>query len=212
MKYSIKLRKMFILLASGTICVYSFDQETALLEKLQRPEHIKDSDGKSINQLITTMDFATVVPPKYDCEVLQDRTLEEKEELVEDTGEENMIILGFSKGTFAFVSVEQTDKIYARFSIHRQAIVRIEEMNIRGLFISMCAEFSLNIWGFKNGNIIIYISLQTFRPVKEISFCKETMMLSFENRDSELFEMNTDPMQLEHINKEKLNEHSGIIT
>lgn len=65
-EYSIKLKKIFILLASGTICVYSFDQETALLEKLQRPEHIKDSDGKSVNQLITTMNFVTVVPPKYD--------------------------------------------------------------------------------------------------------------------------------------------------
>lgn len=124
MEYSIKLHKIFILLASGTICVYSFDQDssqTALLEKLQRPEHIRDSDGKSINQLITTMNFVTVVPPKYDCEVLQDNA-RKQENYIEDTGEENMIVLGFSKGTFAFVSVHQTDRIYARFSIHRQAI------------------------------------------------------------------------------------------
>lgn len=66
MEYSIMLKKIFILLASGTICVYSFDQETAMLEKLQRPDHIRDSDGKSINQTITTMTFVSVVPPKYD--------------------------------------------------------------------------------------------------------------------------------------------------
>jgi len=108
-----------------------------LLEKLQRPEHIKDSDGKSINQLITTMNFVGVVPPKYDCEVLQDKALTEKEELIQDTGEENMIVLGFSKGTFAFVSVHQTDKVYARFSIHRQSILKIQEMNVRGMFFSI---------------------------------------------------------------------------
>ena len=160
MEYSIKLKRIFILLASGTICIYkayvpnsssespklsnsnpefeySQSQETALLEKLQRPEHIKDSDGKSINQLITTMNFCSVVPPKYDCEVLQDQAMKGREELIEDTGEENMIVLGFSKGTFAFVPVDQTDKIYARFSIHRQAIVKIMELNVRGLFVSM---------------------------------------------------------------------------
>lgn len=146
--------------------MYSFDQETALLEKLQRPEHIKDSDGKSINQLITTMNFVTKVPPKYDCEVLQDKALKVKEELIEDTGKENMIVLGFSKGTFAFVSVHKTDKVYARFSIHRQAIQKITQMS--SVFLSICAEMILNIWGFSEDNIVVYKTLKTFRMVHEI--------------------------------------------
>jgi WD40 repeat protein len=211
MQYSIKLKKIFILLASGTICVYSFDQETALLEKLQRPEHIKDQDGKSINQVITTMNFVTVVPPKYDCEVLQDKALNKKEELIENTGEENMIILGFSKGTFAFVSVHQTDKVYARFSIHRQSIVKIEEMNIKGVFLSICSEFIMNIWGFTNDNIVVYRTFKTFRPIKDISFSTENMLASFQSRDSELMFMNGETMELEIVHREKSNEHSGKI-
>lgn len=211
MQYSIKLKKIFILLASGTICIYSFDQETALLEKLQRPEHIKDQDGKSINQLITTMNFVTVVPPKYDCEVLQDKALKRNDDLIEDTGEENMIVLGFSKGTFAFVSVHQTDKVYARFSIHRQSIVKIEEMSAKGIFLSICSEFIMNIWGFANDNIMVYKTFKTFRPIKDISFSGENMLISFQSRDSELMFMNEETNQLEIIHREKSNEHSGKI-
>ncbi|CAI2378793.1 unnamed protein product [Moneuplotes crassus] len=249
-EYSIKLRKIFILLSSGTICVYSFDQETALLEKLQRPEHIKDSAGKSINQLITTMNFVNIVPPKYDCEVLKDQAMREREVLIEDTGEENMIALGFSKGTFAFVSVHDTDKVYARFSIHRQPITRIQKINFGGagksrfdkpleihsvkeegkesdgysqsnqtseftpevLFMSMCAEFSMHIWGFKDGNIIVYKSFKTLRQVNQVSFCSDTMLMSFQSRDCELMSMDSDLMELEVIHKEKINEHSDAIT
>lgn len=181
------------------------------MEKLQRPEHIKDQDGKSINQLITTMNFVTVVPPKYDCEVLQDKALKKKDDLIEDTGEENMIVLGFSKGTFAFVSVHQTDKVYARFSIHRQSIVKIEEMNAKGIFLSICSEFIMNIWGFTNDNIMVYKTFKTFRPIKDISFSAENMLISFQSRDSELMCMNVETNQLEIIHRIKSNEHSGKI-
>ncbi|CAI2378645.1 unnamed protein product [Moneuplotes crassus] len=250
-EYSIKLRKIFILLSSGTICIYSFDQETALLEKLQRPEHIKDSQGKSVNQLITTMNFVNVVPPKYDCEVLQDQAMKEREVRIEDTGEENMIVLGFSKGTFAFVSVHNTDKVYARFSIHRQPITRIEKINFgnsrnsgldkklaispieegeekagdcyseknlsadsnsKVLFMSMCSEFSLNIWGFENDNIIVYKTFKAFREIEQICFCADTLMLSFHSRDCELMSIDPDTVELQMIHKAKVTEHSDIIT
>ena len=71
------------------------------------------------------MNFVTVVPPKYDCEVLQDHTNKDTDGIITDDGKENMILLGFNKGTFAFIHVHQTDKVYARFSIHRQSIEKL---------------------------------------------------------------------------------------
>lgn len=46
--YSSVLKRMFILLASGTLCIYRADRDTAILEKLQYPNMLKDSEGKSI--------------------------------------------------------------------------------------------------------------------------------------------------------------------
>jgi WD40 repeat protein len=155
------------------------------------------------------MNFVTKVPPKYDCEVLQDKALKEKEELIEDTGKENMIVLGFSKGTFAFVSVHKTDKIYARFSIHRQSIQKITQMS--SVFLSICSEMILNIWGFSEDNIVVYKTLKTFRMVHEIGFTKENLMMAFDNRDSELFLMDELNKEIEMFHTEKSNEHSGRV-
>jgi hypothetical protein len=47
---------------------------------------------------------------------------------------------GLSKGTVVFISVDKIDFIYARFSIHRQAVELIEEMPSNEKFISMCSE------------------------------------------------------------------------
>jgi hypothetical protein len=61
---------MFLLLASGTLCIYRVDRDTAILEKLQYPSMLKDSDNKSLSsQQITSMCFVSTKPPKYDCEI-----------------------------------------------------------------------------------------------------------------------------------------------
>lgn len=60
---------MFLLLTSGTICVYKIDRDTAILEKMQYPNQLRDSEGKSMTQTITSMGFMTIKPPKYDCEI-----------------------------------------------------------------------------------------------------------------------------------------------
>ena len=56
-EYCMSLNRFFILLASGTICVYKFDKETAILERLQYPNQLKDTEGRSMSQSITTLGF-----------------------------------------------------------------------------------------------------------------------------------------------------------
>jgi hypothetical protein len=68
--FSQLLKRMFLLLASGTLCIYRVDRDTAILEKLQYPSMLKDSEGKSLSmQQITSMTFVSTRPAKYDCEI-----------------------------------------------------------------------------------------------------------------------------------------------
>ena len=46
--FNTTLKRMFLLLASGTLCIYRVDRDTAILEKLQYPNMIKDSEGKQL--------------------------------------------------------------------------------------------------------------------------------------------------------------------
>ena len=62
-----------------------------------------------------------------------------------------------------FVKVDNLDFIYARFSIHRQAVTQIHELRQHRLFLSICDELSLNIWGFQNGREKIYQTLNLYR-------------------------------------------------
>jgi len=146
-EYSMSLNRFFILLSSGTICIYKYDKETAILEKLQYPNQLKDSEGRAMSQTITTLSFCNVIPPRYDWEIVREESYVQ-ENFCEETKNEDMMIIGFSKGTFIFVNLYETESIYARFSIHRQSITKIQQLNNQGIFISMWAELILNIWGF----------------------------------------------------------------
>ncbi len=71
--YHSTIKRMFLLLASGTLCIYRVDKDTAILEKLQTPNMLKDSEGKAMtSQSITSMSFVTTKPPKFDCEIFID--------------------------------------------------------------------------------------------------------------------------------------------
>lgn len=79
-EYCMTLKRMFVLLTSGTLCIYKIDKDTAILEKLQYPNQLRDSEGKSVGQQLTSMMFASSIPPKYDCEIFNEggaRTLQE---------------------------------------------------------------------------------------------------------------------------------------
>ena len=71
--YCMYLKRVFVLLQTGTICVYkTHDRETATLEKLQFPKELKDYEGKSLNQTITALTLGSITPPRVDCEIFSD--------------------------------------------------------------------------------------------------------------------------------------------
>lgn len=72
------------------------------------------------------------------------------------------LILGLSKGTIVFVNVaidpdevkvrdQSLEKVYSRFSVHRQAVKLIQEVPKSQKLISICEENVLKIWGFEQG-------------------------------------------------------------
>ena len=50
----------------------------------------------------------------------------------------------------------------------------------------------MNVWGFANGNIMVYQTLKIYRPIKDVCFDLENMLISFETRDAELFTFEND--------------------
>ena len=100
------LKRVFILLASGTLCIYRADRDTAILEKLQYPHMLKDSEGKSLTaQHITSMSFASTRPPRYDCEIFTEAQNLKKKHGEEDP-EEILVDGRFeSESYLVFVSI-----------------------------------------------------------------------------------------------------------
>ena len=87
-----------------------------------------------MSQQITTMTLGSAVPPKFDCELINDVSKARIKELMAKYVIEKLamhgvhdsyLIFGMSKGTVIFVKVDKLDQVYSRFSIHRQAITQI---------------------------------------------------------------------------------------
>ena len=68
------------------------------------------------------------------------------------------MVLGLSKGTVIFMTVDNLKRIHTRVSIHRQAIVHIAEVPGCDTFVSSCVDFNLALWNFKDGylNVMQY--------------------------------------------------------
>ena len=124
------LDRIFLMLVSGTICVYRINQaETAILEKMLESNMIKDSIGKALNQTITSICFSATIPPKFDVDIYNEASLSNAK-MMNDAYDEQLakypmdqtdrfLALGLSKGSVIFLRVDQIDDIYARFSFHR---------------------------------------------------------------------------------------------
>lgn len=112
------------MLESGTICIYNFDRETAILERIQYPNQLKDSENGTVSQKITAMTFANRTPPQFDVEALKkwDIPIEEEDQI------EKYLLCGFNKGSIIFMKTEDTETIYSRFSFHREAVIFISEL------------------------------------------------------------------------------------
>ncbi|CDW78455.1 wd repeat-containing protein 87 [Stylonychia lemnae] len=181
--YCMTLKRMFILLTSGTLCIYKIDRDTAILEKLQYPNQLKDSEGKSVTQQITSMTFASSVPPKYDCEIFNEVNVNNKMQEEEKSSMKNQyvdytdkfLVFGLSKGTIVFISVDNLELIHARFSIHRQAVEQIYEI----------------------------------KPIGDIKICNNLIFVGFKTGDTEMFLWDEEHKEKEfyRLNCDKIDEH-----
>jgi WD40 repeat protein len=128
--YCMNLDRIFLMLVSGTICVYRINQaETAILEKMLQSNMIKDAIGKVLNQSITSICFSATIPPKFDVDIYNEASLSNAKVMKEKYEEQlakypadktdRFLALGLSKGSVIFLQVDQIDFIYARFSFHR---------------------------------------------------------------------------------------------
>ena len=126
------LDRIFLMLVSGTICVYRINQsDTSILEKILESNMIKDSNFKNLNQTITSICFSETIPPKFDVDIYNEASISNVK-LINDAYEEQLakyppesgkidrfLALGLSKGSVIFLEVDKIDYIYARFSFHR---------------------------------------------------------------------------------------------
>ena len=206
------------------ICVYKCDQQTGTLEKLKESKSIKDYEGKSMNQAITCISTCYTKPPQYDCEIFSDLhkykeptcpdydfigTMDEINNCELDT----FLIIGLSKGTIVFVRVNNLDHIYSRFSLHRQAVEQIHELRQHKVFLSICEELILKIWGFDGHREEVYQTFNIYRDVMTIMVSKTNQMLMcFASGDSEIFVWSQEKKQLQRIEVDKSDEHEDRVT
>ena len=67
------LKRVFVFLQTGTFCVYKVEgRETATLENLQFPKQLKDKEGKSLSQQITSLTLCCLQPPSVDSEIFNE--------------------------------------------------------------------------------------------------------------------------------------------
>ena len=194
---------MFLLLRTGSICVYKIEKETGTLEKLQESKSLKDYEGKSMNQQITCITTAYTEPPQYDCEIFSDlykyrEPTDPEYQFIQDPHDgdiDQFLVIGLSKGTILFVKVNNMDHIFARFSIHRQAVKQIHEIREHKVFLSICEEDTLSIWGFEKGKDSlrehVYKRVNLHREVMTIVVSKsQQLLMCFTSGDSEILVWN----------------------
>eukprot|EP00347_Sterkiella_histriomuscorum_P010595 403375671 len=163
------------------------------------------AEGKSITQQITSMAFASSTPPRYDCEIFNEINvgLNKEEDRVYDEQSyvdfsDKYLVFGLSKGTVVFISVDNLELIYSRFSIHRQAIEQIYEIKQYHKMVTLCQELSFNI----------------YRPIGDIKICNNLIFIGFKTGDTEMFLWDENPVagnanekELYRLSCDKIDEH-----
>jgi hypothetical protein len=119
--YCCNIDRIFIVLESGTICVYRIDDNVTVLEILLHENQLKDNNGRNFSQSITSVTFCQCVPPKFDIEIYSEDTkvIEEWQDKYEEGLMDRFLAVGTSKGMVLFLEVDKVDTIYARFFFHR---------------------------------------------------------------------------------------------
>ena len=106
------------------------------------------------------------------------------------------------------MTVNKINKIYSRFSIHRDTIINIEELP--GFIITMCAARILQISKFSEGQLVKYKKLEL---KAQISFLRaldpDKISLSYQSGHSEIVQIKNERLYL-LINKDI--ESDGFVT
>lgn len=171
------MNRIVVFLISGAICFYQFDSgETALLEKIQHLNTLKDCEGKAAttSQTIRCMTVIRAdskeewIPP-LDSEIFNDQmhlnalsdilTLDLKVDLLKKMSGakkhaaemQEYLVFGMSKGSVYIVNTQKIDRIYARVTVTRAAVSAVAYIEKSRLFASTCEECKLSIWSLDAG-------------------------------------------------------------
>jgi len=120
---------------------------------------------------------------------------------------DRFLVFGLSKGTVIFISLENLEQIFSRFSIHRQSVEQIYEMKQSKNMISVCSELSLCIWGFASGKCQSYKYFQVMRPLTDIKIMNDLVFVGFKTGDTEMFLWREQEKEFYKLNCEKMDEH-----
>ena len=130
--------------------------------------------------------------------------------------------MGLSKGSVIMLHVIQLDRVYARFTVHRDEIKLIRYLPTVCVFVSVCIEKNFKIWRClakeRKPQIIL-----SFKINKEIKDCivfsksgdsnkKERFMLVFKTGDTELFEFDVSEDKLYWLETAKDREHDCALS
>jgi len=170
------------------------------------------------------MTTAYTRPPQYDCEIFSDLYKYKgplnpdykfcgTSEAVKNEELDCFLVIGLSKGTVIFVRIDNLDYIYARFSLHRQAVTHITEVKQHKTFISVCDEFSMVVWGFAHGREQVYQKFNLYQPIFDIiDVGNQMLLLCFSAGNSEILTFNPDAKKLMKVKFDKTDEHDVSIT
>ncbi|CAG9319560.1 unnamed protein product [Blepharisma stoltei] len=188
MFYIKEIDRVLLLLYSGSMCIFRYEGETGLLEKIIYTGDIKDSENRAVLAPVKAFKPLNVKPPHYDCELAIKKKLKDDLDFFESHAARNphkFAAMSVGKGALLFMQVENLDSIYGRYILHREVILMIEELP--GYLITLCAGNILLISFFsenqlqKAKKIDIRRNLSTFRALSP-----SKIFLGFESGQSEL--------------------------
>ncbi|CDW84829.1 UNKNOWN [Stylonychia lemnae] len=227
--HSHKLNRLLVLLITGSICIYQFEKETALLERIQQPNQLRDSEGKGTGKqkimctaLIKCYKRQHHIVP-FDQDIFNERVhLNAVQNYVKDGLEDQEY--------FAF----KMEQIYARITVSRAPVRNIHYVPTKQIFITICEELIVKIWGIdqREKKINIFYQMQIYRPIKYlVNIMNDYVLFAFESGDFEIFEvqasfglvrqMTLDPkrqfvqqqqVRVNHLEAEKSKEHDSPLT
>lgn len=134
----------------------------------------------------------------------------------DDYPSQEFLAMGLSKGSVILIHVVQLDRIFSRFTVHRDEIKLIRYLPSVCVFVSYCRENNFMIWRCLAKERKPQI-IHTFKVTKEIAnfivFSKgedstrERFLITFKTGESELFEFDGSDDRLYWLETERGREH-----